>query len=309
MTDSIKIKPVSFNGKYEKRKIHKNCNINEIPIIQKDNEFGVTIPSRVDLIYPIKPDKFSNELKKAEKGQIVYGDIVFNRSTTEFCRPDVDWIDLGSYIKEKYGSLDDVNLYCFASSTGEEAYSFALTLKHALGDIPIKINASDIVESRVDYAKEQQKTGISLNIRQFNLLCSRLGMKNDEFKKYFSIIDDKNIAISPEIVNSVEFSKKNILDSIDDFSFEKPSFIMARNMWPYVNPEFYQDFANELYEKLPTGSAIMLGKYDCDGEYGHNNADCFPSTLVVAGFTPVKRGIGSMCDLLNKERILIYEKN
>ncbi len=308
MIDSVKIKPVNFS-KYEKYNIHKDCNINDIHIIQESKEFGFSIPSRVDIVYPMQSEANSNDLKKAEKGQIVYGDIIFNRSTTEFCRPDVDWRDLGSYLKEKYPSLDNVDLLCFASSTGEEAYSFVLTLKHAYGDIPIKVDASDIVQSRVDYAKEMQKNGIWLDARGFNSLYSRLGMKLDEFKKYFSAKDDTHVEIMPKILNSVEFSRKNILDSIDDFSSEKPSFIMARNMWPYVDPQFYQDFANELYEKLPSGSAIMLGGYDCDGEYGHKNADCFPSALVVAGFTPVKRGIGSICNLLNKDRILIYEKN
>ena len=308
MIDSVKIKPVNFS-KYEKYNIHKDCNINDIHIIQESKEFGFSIPSRVDIVYPMQSEANSNDLKKAEKGQIVYGDTIFNRSTTEFCRPDIDWIDLGSYLKEKYPSLDNVDLYCFASSTGEEAYSLVLALKHAYGDIPIKIDASDIVQSRVDYAKEMQKNGICLDTVGFYSLYSRLGMKIDEFKKYFNANGNNKVEISPEILNSVEFSKKNILDSVDEFSSEKPSFIMARNMWPYVNPEFYQEFANELYEKLPLGSAIMIGGFDCDGEYINGNSDAFPSALIEAGFMPVKRGIGSMCNLKHKERILIYEKN
>lgn len=294
----MRICPVSFNI---------SCKQNyKIPVFQEEKEICPKEPIKLntDIVYPVSKPV---ETYSLDKGQILSGNAVFNRSTTGFCRDDIDWRDLGSYLKENYDPVD-TDFHCFACSTGEEAYTLSLLLKHIFPENDIKINASDIAQSRIDYAKEKQQEGsISLAVKDINSIYASMGLKKEEFEKLFASTGVNKYSLSEEVYDSVEFSKKNILNSLDDFTENRPSVIFARNMWPYVDCGEYDEFAKSLYDKLAPNSIIVIGGYDYDGEREVKGSNKFPTALKNAGFEEVERGVSIICNL-RKKRILFIKR-
>ena len=78
-------------------------------------------------------------------------------------------------------------------------------------------------------------------------------------------------------------------------------------MWPYVNPDEYEDFAKKLYKRLAPGSIVVLGDIDCFSGGGvYPRSDTFPDKLIESGFKPVERG--KSCNGLYCEKAIIYKK-
>ncbi len=240
---------------------------------------------------------------------------ILNRHTTFFARGDLDWYDFGKYLKSKFEDISNVDIQCFGCSTGQEAYTLAILLNHIYNGEPFTIHASDIDERTIEHDKEEQETGIYLEKIDCLELLVNVGIDKernqsdeDYLGKYFAL--SGNIGrICPEIVNSVEFSKKNILTSTDELNQTKPSIVLCRNMWPYVNPYLYHGFAEKLYENLAEGSIVIIGNFDCLGEFGYENSSDFPNALKKAGFNPVDRGAGVLCYIGGRnDKKLIFEK-
>ena len=234
---------------------------------------------------------------------------ILNRHTTFFARGDLDWYDFGKYLKSKFEDISNVDIQCFGCSTGQEAYTLAILLNHIYNGEPFTIHASDIDERTIEHDKEEQETGIYLQKIDCLELLVNVGIDKernqsdeDYLGKYFAL--SGNIGrICPEIVNSVEFSKKNILTSTDELNQTKPSIVLCRNMWPYVNPDLYCEFAEKLYENLAEGSIVIIGQFDYHGEYGYENSSEFPNALEKAGF----RLVYGVNKLLSDEK-LVFEK-
>ncbi len=86
-------------------------------------------------------------------------------------------------------------------------------------------------------------------------------LNSDKYDEYVDETEGKYF-LKGNCINNIDFSQANILEDIDNIDSNTPSFVMCRNMWPYVDDSEYQNFANQLYEKLAPGSCIMLGDFD-----------------------------------------------
>ena len=230
---------------------------------------------------------------------------LFNRSQTSFFRDDIIWQEFGDFLKEHFQTLDDVDIHCFACSTGQEPYSLALLLKKYFDDSDFTIKASDIVADRIKGNILMQKSGILIDGFTFQKIHDVLGLDSKQDAKYFLPANSKSVQIDPKIVNCVEFSQKNILKSVEDFNSDKKTIIMCRNMWPYVDSDKYEEFAKKLYDKLAPGSIVVLGSYDyCGEKRTFENSDKFPKILFQCGFKPIERGV----HFIHKHTPLIFEK-
>ena len=228
--------------------------------------------------YFIKPNKNQSIL---DKGQVVTknGQII-NRHTTEFCRSDLDWAELGRYLKNKYPSINDTDFLVFASSTGEEPYTLAILLNDIYGDIS-NIKAFDISQDIIEESIEKQKEGITISAPVCDYIFDAMQLKN---LSAFEDGDYKSVKLRRNITDSVSFEQANILTGLDKIDSSKPSVIFARNMWPYVNPIEYGKFAKELYEKLASNSIFVIGLYDYEGNPDILNSYTFPDVLLKEGF-------------------------
>ena len=257
---------------------------------------------------------------KIEKGQILCddGSTIFNRGTTHMFRGDLNWNIFANYLKEKYSKDEKVNSYVYGCSKGSEAYSLSILLQQMFDEESAKffpIKAKDINKD-VLYRQGAVCFINKDDIRDMRYLTF-LNSENKSADLRAKYITKNSIALSlfpyklkNNVINTIEFEKANILDDIENIDSDNPSILMARNMWPYIDPDEYEDFAQKLYDKLAPNSIVVLGYYDFEGEkierfYKLQDSDKFPEALVNAGFNISDCKIG----LYKKKKNLIFEKN
>ncbi len=259
-------------------------------------------------------DFYDTEIKnpKLKRGQMMNkkGEI-FTRPQTDMFRTDMDWNYFGQYIKERFADEDKVNTLVYACSTGAEPYTLSTLMQHTLKDNAEKffpIQAKDIDENIIRENISNQNGG---TVMKDSYLSTRycLGLNHNEARKYVTLerIPDSSFEIerlTDTVTSPVQFSCANILDDIENIDSKNPSIVMCRNMWPYVNPDEYEEFAIKLYDKLKKGSVVVLGNYDFIGETGMELSKTFPENLMKAGFDAIGK-----TGQLTKGTSLIFEKN
>lgn len=260
-----------------------------IPITKKhNNENNVqTQPSRQneDIKIIRFPYFFNLHRPPLEKGQILTKTgKIHNRHSTRICREDISWSEFGEYLKQKYPNPNDANFVIYGCSTGEEAYTLALLLNKIYDGADYKIKACDISEDIIEDNMQNQKIGIYLNPADIEYMYKSMELKDYyDFDSEFS----GNIKIRKSITDKIEFSHANILTDTNTISNEKPTVLLCRNMWPYINPKEYNKFASKLYSKLHPDSIVILGEYDYEGDRDFQGSSSFPFVLLQNGFKPV----------------------
>ncbi len=232
---------------------------------------------------------------KIKRGQITDNGKIFTRPTTEMFRGDLDWKYFANYIQERFQGINKVNTYVYACSNGSEAYSMSILLQEKFKGGAQKffpIIAKDIDEQRIQKNIKNQAENNIETINGTKSINDIFHLRTKEKEKYFydwyeELQDTAALSkekLTEQTAAPVKFSYGNILEDIKNIDSKRPSIIMCRNMWPYVDPDEYQTFANELYHRLAPGSVVVLGEYDFDGEKGRKDSDKFPKALYDAGF-------------------------
>jgi len=263
----------------------------------------------------LETDTFKRQLPKLEKGQMLNSkNEVFNRHATGMFRSEINWGNLGNYFDKRFKDQDKVNTYVYACSNGSEAYTMSILLSEMFRDEADKffpIIAKDIDKTRIEEAKKQQSGGLIPVYNAYLPAKYALGLEDDELQEYILRSSDKEKEwVTNNTAKPVKFSRANILEDLDSIDSNNPSIVMCRNMWPYVNPDEYSEFAQNLYEKLAPDSIVILGEYDTTGEIDKltgrklANSDKFPNALLNAGFR-ISENAKSICPVYN----LVFEKN
>lgn len=250
---------------------------------------------------PVNPLYTDGRLKN-ENGEI------FNRRKTYMFRNDISsWAELGNYFEKRFDKFDKVNVYCYACSTGEEPYSLSILLLSKFKSMAGKffpIIAKDINKGLIEENIEKQQNGnIAVN-NGYTKGRKSLKIRASEMQQYIQRKGryKEYEILSNDVIKPVKFSYGNILDDINNIDKNNPSIVMCRNMWPYVDPEQYDKFAQNLYQKLQKGSVVIIGDYDCDGQKGVSKSGNFPKSLFNAGFTIARHPV-------NNGYKLVFEKN
>lgn len=242
-------------------------------------------------------DSFTKSNSGLLEGQILESDgQIFNRHSTNFFRHDIDWTDLGNYLKENFKDDKKVNTYIWACSTGEEAYSSALLLKSFFGDDAKKftpLRAMDIDSDIINRNRKQQKAGVYIDEYVLSRILLKFKLKYYQYvNTYIKEKSSGKFLIAPDIAKMVTFKFSNILTDVDKIDSKNPSLIMCRNMWPYVDSKKYNEFAKKLYKKLAPNSLVMIGSYDWEGDSHFLNSNTIGKVLEENGFKPVMEKAG-----------------
>ena len=230
------------------------------------------------------------------------GKFIYRNDTSMF-RSDIrNWDKLVDYLENKFQKAEKVNVYCLASSAGDEPYSLAIKLIEKLGEDGAEkyfpIIASDYDEKIIKMAKDGYLPIFDDDIDKINLHT------NGKIKKYFDIaengpdyIKDMDITydclmkVKPILRNKINFS---VADATEKCKVVKPdnTIILARNFWPYLKGEDKRiKLANELYKNLGENSVVVVGSFDdTSGAFASKN-------LCDSGF------------VCNPEIYTIFEKN
>ena len=147
-----------------------------------------------------------------------------------------------------------------ACSTGEEAYSLAITFREALEraqpehGFSLQIFATDLDRDAIDRARQgSYPTAISADVSAGRL------------KRFFSR-EDHGYRVRSEIRGMVIFAPQNL---IMDPPFTKLDLLCCRNLLIYLGPEVQRKLIPLFHYSLVTGGILLLGSAETIGSDGH----------------------------------------
>ena len=145
-----------------------------------------------------------------------------------------------------------IRLWSAATSSGEEAYSMAMTAFETLGNAALNevhILASDIDSEMLDVARQ----GIYLRERTNNVSAERL-------HRFFlqNVNDHTVLAIRPEIKKMIHFEQINLLDSTWHLGGAMDA-VFCRNVMIYFDSAVQKRVLNHLLNIMRPGALLFAG--------------------------------------------------
>ncbi|MCG3664455.1 protein-glutamate O-methyltransferase CheR [Aliarcobacter butzleri] len=234
---------------------------------------GITLTDNKDIMISNRIDKLKRNCKfygdiedlltSIEKGDNVTEFInSFTTNKTHFFREDFHFVDLKNRVLPEFAkSGQKVNMYCSASSTGEEPYSMAMTVLKTSEDLGKTINASIIA------------TDIDTNVLQYAANgIYRYSKASKEFpewvkpQKYFKRRVQQNLSgeevlikVNDELKRMINFHVMNLNDSSYPFSKNQFDVIFCRNVLIYFSVEDQNTILKKLFALLKIGGTLYLG--------------------------------------------------
>ncbi|MFY4782194.1 CheR family methyltransferase [Aliarcobacter butzleri] len=234
---------------------------------------GITLTDNKDIMISNRIDKLKRNCKfygdiedlltSIEKGDNVTEFInSFTTNKTHFFREDFHFVDLKNRVLPEFAkSGQKVNMYCSASSTGEEPYSMAMTVLKTIEDLGKTINASIIA------------TDIDTNVLQYAANgIYRYSKASKEFpewikpQKYFKRRVQQNLSgeevlikVNDELKRMINFHVMNLNDSSYPFSKNQFDVIFCRNVLIYFSVEDQNIILKKLFTHLKIGGTLYLG--------------------------------------------------
>jgi len=234
---------------------------------------GITLADNKDIMISNRIDKlkrnckFSGDimdlLKSVEQGNSVTEFInSFTTNKTHFFREDFHFLDLKNRVLPLLANNGGrIQMYCSASSTGEEPYSMAMTVLEAKAELNKNIDTSIIA------------TDIDTNVLQYAADgIYRYSKSSKEFpdwikpQKYFKKRVQKNLSgeevlikVNDELKKMITFKVMNLNDSSYPFSKNQFDVIFCRNVLIYFSAEDQNDILKKLFKYLKVGGTLYLG--------------------------------------------------
>jgi chemotaxis protein methyltransferase CheR len=234
---------------------------------------GITLADNKDIMISNRIDKLKRDSKYKgdimdllcliEEGSYVSEFInSFTTNKTHFFREDFHFLDLKNRVlPELAKSGNKVNMYCSASSTGEEPYSMAMTVLEAQAETGKRINAGITA------------TDIDTNVLQYAANgVYRYSKSSKEFpdwikpSKYFKRRVQKNLSgeevlikVKDEVKKMLSFEVMNLNDNSYPFSKNQFDIVFCRNVLIYFSAEDQNKILKKLFSHLKIGGTLYLG--------------------------------------------------
>jgi len=175
---------------------------------------------------------------------------------TYFFRDETSFQALEEYILPKVISKQNhsrsLRVWCAGCSTGEEAYSIAISLNRVMpnrNDWDISILATDIAPQSL----EKAKSGL---YGEWSFRQAPAWLKD----KYFKKSKPGAYQIDPRIQKMVTFQQKNIVDAMSfDDSAQGYDIIFCRNVLIYFGPDKIRNVVDGFYRCLNEGGFFFVG--------------------------------------------------
>jgi len=234
---------------------------------------GITLAENKDIMISNRIDKLKRDskykgdimdlLNLVEKGTYVTEFInSFTTNKTHFFREDFHFVDLKDRVLPQFAnSGKKINMYCSASSTGEEPYSMAMTVLEAKEELGKFLDASIIA------------TDIDTNVLQYAANgVYRFSKSSKEFpswvkpQKYFKRRVQKGLAgeevlikVKDELKKMLTFQVMNLNDAKYPFSNNQFDVVFCRNVLIYFSAEDQNTILKKLFSHLKIGGTLYLG--------------------------------------------------
>jgi chemotaxis protein methyltransferase CheR len=186
----------------------------------------------------------------------------FTTNKTHFFREDFHFLDLKDRVlPQLLATGNKIQMYCSASSTGEEPYSMAMTVLEAKEELNKNITASILA------------TDIDTNVLQYAANgIYRYSKSSKEFpswikpQKYFKRRVQKNLAgeevlikVNDELKKMITFQVMNLSDNTYPFSRNQFDVVFCRNVLIYFSAEDQNIILKKLFNHLKIGGTLYLG--------------------------------------------------
>ncbi len=192
-------------------------------------------------------------------------DLLFNEvliGVTDFFRDPEVWKELSdTAVPELLSRMDtdtELRVWCVGCSTGEEAYSLAMTMVEAMDrqsrDLKLQIFATDLSAAAIAHARRGE---YPLTIE------SSVGEKR--LARFFSRHDDY-YRVKQSIRDLVLFAQHDV---ILDPPFTRIHLIACRNLLIYFDPKLQQRLLPLFHYSLRPGGLLLLGSSESVGRLGH----------------------------------------
>ncbi|AXX95105.1 CheR family methyltransferase [Arcobacter ellisii] len=234
---------------------------------------GITLSDNKDIMISNRIDKLKRNCKYSgdimdllnsiEQGNNVTEFInSFTTNKTHFFREDFHFVDLKDRVLPAFAnSGTKINMYCSASSTGEEPYSMAMTVFKASEELGKNISASIIA------------TDIDTNVLQYAANgIYRYSKSSKEFpswirpQNFFKRRIQKNLSgeeilikVNDELKRMITFHVMNLSDPSYPFAKNQFDVIFCRNVLIYFSAEDQNSILKKLFKHLKIGGTLYLG--------------------------------------------------
>ena len=172
---------------------------------------------------------------------------------TYFFREHYHFELLKAYVNEHFVHTtitEPVRIWCSACSTGEEAYSIAMTMVEVFGTSkpPVKILATDLNTHVLSIARKGHYTPDQLE-----------RVTEKQMHQFFIAHKHNNTyEIKPEIKALVHFKRLNLMDRQWPMNSQFQA-IFCRNVMIYFDKNTQRSLLNKFAHYLPAGSLLFLG--------------------------------------------------
>lgn len=153
-------------------------------------------------------------------------------------------------LKEKCRASKKLNVWSLGCSTGQEAYSIAMSIDRSnnmFADWDINILASDLSSLAISKAQHGMYSNFEI----------QTGLNAQTILEYFTLAND-NWLVNEKIKKMIEFRKYNMLEeAIVKSKFE---VVFCRNVLRHFTSDLQDELLKRISEKQPQGGYLYLGK-------------------------------------------------
>jgi chemotaxis protein methyltransferase CheR len=171
---------------------------------------------------------------------------------TSFFREQQHFDFLADTIFPALATRSTIDMWCAASSTGEEPYSLAIAAKEFFGKGGPSANifATDISTRVLELAKnatydKARLAGMPMALLQRNFLMGR-GSSSDLYR------------VKPDVRACVRFQRLNLMEPFQGLPTSFP-LILCRNAMIYFNAATQEDLVDRFYQKIEPGGYLFIG--------------------------------------------------
>lgn len=186
---------------------------------------------------------------------------------TSFMREKAHFEFLARSVKEEFAEIATLEIWCAASSTGEEPYSIAMCLSEALWgcvDKPGCVEKSRGVENRrrgFRILATDISTQVLAHARRGVYLAERFKELPDTWRRAYLLRGEGecqgSYKIKPDLASHVEYQRLNLIEPFPDRRLFH--VIFCRNVMMYFDKGTQQNIVGRLAKCLEPGGYLFVG--------------------------------------------------
>jgi chemotaxis protein methyltransferase CheR len=181
----------------------------------------------------------------------------FTTNKTHFFREIFHFEDLKDRVIPNHENNKPLNIYCSASSTGEEPYSIAMTIANTNPNLQASITATDIDTNVLSYAANAVYR-YDKSLKEFPDWIEPSKYLKKRVKQNFGS-SEILIKVKENIKKMVSFYEMNLNNNTYPFKSNQFDVIFCRNVLIYFTVQDQEKIIKKLFSHLKIGGTLYLG--------------------------------------------------